>query len=100
MLNSRPTSPRPLRSRRSSFSSQPGYWSPSGWLRARRYAVSLRAELTATVGDVDIELSLEVAAGECLALAGPSGAGKTTILHYLAGIKTPARGAIVCAEEA
>src|SRR5207253_7403162 len=42
----------------------------------------------------------EVAAGECLALAGPSGAGKTTVLHYLAGIKTPARGAIVCADEA
>jgi len=62
--------------------------------------VSLRAELTATVGDVDIELSLEVAAGECLALAGPSGAGKTTILQYLAGIKTPARGAIACADEA
>jgi molybdate transport system ATP-binding protein len=58
--------------------------------------VSLRAELAATVGDLDIELTLEVPAGVCLALAGPSGAGKTTILRYLAGVQTPAHGAIVC----
>jgi molybdate transport system ATP-binding protein len=61
--------------------------------------VSLRADLAGSVGDVGIELSLEVAAGACLALAGPSGAGKTTILHYLAGIKAPARGSIACGGE-
>jgi molybdate transport system ATP-binding protein len=61
--------------------------------------VSLRAELAATVGELDIELTLEVAAGVCLALAGPSGAGKTTILHYIAGVKTPPRGLIACGGE-
>jgi molybdate transport system ATP-binding protein len=61
--------------------------------------VTLRAELAGTVGDLDIELTIEVAAGVCLALAGPSGAGKTTILHYLAGVKTPRRGVISCGDE-
>jgi molybdate transport system ATP-binding protein len=61
--------------------------------------VSLRAELAATVGDLDIELTLEVEEGVCLALAGPSGAGKTTVLRYLAGIKRPPRGVIVCGGE-
>jgi molybdopterin-binding protein len=58
--------------------------------------VSLRAELASRVGDLDIELTLEVPAGVCLALAGPSGAGKTTILRYLAGVAAPGRGAIAC----
>jgi len=61
--------------------------------------VTLRAELAANVGDLDIELTIEVAAGVCLALAGPSGAGKTTILHYIAGVETPRRGAIACGDE-
>jgi molybdate transport system ATP-binding protein len=61
--------------------------------------VSLRAELAATVGELDIELALEVAAGACLAFAGPSGAGKTTILRYIAGVRTPPRGVIVCGGE-
>ena len=34
---------------------------------------------------VRARLGLEVAAGECLALAGPSGAGKTTVLRAIAG---------------
>ena len=49
----------------------------------------LRAELAGTVGDIELEVSLRVAAGRCLALAGPSGAGKTTILRLIAGTATP-----------
>jgi molybdate transport system ATP-binding protein len=61
--------------------------------------VSLRAELAATVGDLELEVSLEVGAGSCLALAGPSAAGKTTILRWIAGIADPARGLITCGGE-
>jgi molybdate transport system ATP-binding protein len=59
----------------------------------------LRAELARTVGDIGLEVSLRVPAGRCLALAGPSGAGKTTILRLIAGTATPLRGRIVCGEQ-
>ncbi|CAI7976964.1 Lipoprotein-releasing system ATP-binding protein LolD [Frankia sp. Hr75.2] len=36
--------------------------------------------------------SLEIRAGEVIALMGPSGAGKSTLLHCLAGIIGPERG--------
>ncbi|MCC7372817.1 MAG: ABC transporter ATP-binding protein [Chloroflexi bacterium] len=39
-------------------------------------------------------LSLEVAAGECVALLGSSGSGKTTILRLLGGLVPAERGAI------
>jgi molybdate transport system ATP-binding protein len=45
----------------------------------------LHAELAHSVGEVELEIALDVAPGRCLALAGPSGAGKTTILRLLAG---------------
>lgn len=37
-------------------------------------------------------ISLEVAPGECLVLAGPNGTGKTTLLSLLAGIAPPKEG--------
>ena len=38
--------------------------------------------------------SLEIAAGEQVALIGRSGTGKTTLLHILAGILRPDRGEV------
>jgi molybdate transport system ATP-binding protein len=61
--------------------------------------VSLHAELASTVGELELEVILDVPAGRCLALAGPSGAGKTTILRWLAGVTKPASGMIACGGE-
>src|SRR5436305_7135840 len=54
----------------------------------------LRAELEAT--EPPLELELEVQAGECVALAGPSGAGKTSALRALAGLLHPEAGRVEC----
>ena len=54
----------------------------------------LRAELAHAVGALELDIRLDVPAGRCLALAGPSGAGKTTILRLLAGTARPDRGRI------
>ena len=59
----------------------------------------LCAELSSTVGDIELEVSLQVAAGRCLALAGPSGAGKTTILRLIAGTATPKKGRVLSGEQ-
>jgi putative ABC transport system ATP-binding protein len=37
-------------------------------------------------------ISLDIAAGEFLALMGPSGSGKSTLLHIIAGIDRPTNG--------
>lgn len=39
-------------------------------------------------------LSLEIGAGETVALVGPSGCGKSTALRLLAGLETPTRGEV------
>ncbi len=43
---------------------------------------------------IRLEVELTVAAGQTLALVGPSGAGKTTILRSIAGLHRPPRGCI------
>ena len=40
------------------------------------------------------DVSLDVAAGEMLALAGPNGSGKSTLLALLAGVRVPAAGVV------
>jgi molybdate transport system ATP-binding protein len=59
----------------------------------------LRAELAHPLRDFDLDVALEVADGRCLAVAGPSGAGKTTVLRAIAGLVRPRTGLVSCGEE-
>jgi putative ABC transport system ATP-binding protein len=40
-------------------------------------------------------VNLSLAAGECVAVMGPSGVGKTSLLNCIAGIVTPASGSVL-----
>jgi len=53
-------------------------------------------DLRARVGRIDLEVAAEVRAGECLALVGPSGAGKTSVLRAIAGLLHPETGRVTC----
>lgn len=58
----------------------------------------LRVEAATRLGELSLAVELEVAAGSCLALAGPSGAGKTSVLRVAAGLLRPQRGRVSCAD--
>jgi molybdate transport system ATP-binding protein len=51
------------------------------------------------LGAFELDAALAVGAGECVALAGPSGAGKTSLLRVVAGLLHPREGHVVCGEE-
>ena len=51
-----------------------------------------------SLGGLDLDVALSVPAGGCVALAGPSGAGKTTILRIVAGLLRPDAGRVCCGE--
>ena len=48
--------------------------------------MTLEARVRTGVGDFDLDVQLEVAAGELVAVLGPNGAGKTSLLRALAGL--------------
>ena len=60
---------------------------------------TLRAEMETPLREFQLALELEAQAGEPLALVGPSGAGKTSVLRILAGLLRPSRGRIGLGEE-
>lgn len=55
-------------------------------------AAAARASIELRVEARDVELSLEIAAGETVAVLGPNGAGKSTLLDVTAGLVHPDRG--------
>ena len=59
----------------------------------------LRVEAATRLGAFRLDVALEVPSGACLALAGPSGAGKTSVLRVVAGLVEPERGRVSCGEE-
>jgi molybdate transport system ATP-binding protein len=54
----------------------------------------LRVEARHQLGDLLLDVELAVKRGECLALAGPSGAGKTSLLRVAAGLLRPEQGRV------
>ena len=59
----------------------------------------LRVEASTRLGGFELDVALEAPPGRCLALAGPSGAGKTSVLRIVAGLVRPDRGRVACGEE-
>jgi len=59
----------------------------------------LRIEARTALGPIRLDVALDVAAGRCLALAGPSGAGKTSVLRIVAGLLRPEHGRVACGDD-
>lgn len=49
----------------------------------------------AVAGPAVDDISLDVSAGECVALLGPSGSGKSTVLRTIAGLDVPTAGRVI-----
>ncbi|MFI9507509.1 sulfate/molybdate ABC transporter ATP-binding protein [Nocardia sp. NPDC052566] len=70
--------------------------------RPMRRAVAARSdrvddgglEVVARLADRDLDVEIEVAAGEVLAVLGPNGAGKSTLLEIVSGLVVPDAGRV------
>ncbi len=62
-------------------------------------AAGLEVSVHTGLGQIDLSVALAVEPGRCLALAGASGAGKTSVLRTVAGLLTPQDGTVRCAGE-
>lgn len=60
----------------------------------------LQVAATTRLGALDLDIALHVEAGRSLALAGPSGAGKTSVLRIVAGLLQPRAGTVRCGTHA
>jgi len=56
----------------------------------------LAAAVETRLRHLELAVELEVESGRCVALAGPSGAGKTSFLRAVAGLLSPERGRVEC----
>jgi molybdate transport system ATP-binding protein len=61
--------------------------------------VSLEVATETQLGHLDLDVAVTLEGGRCLALAGPSGAGKTSVLRTVAGLLRPTRGRVRCGDE-
>jgi molybdate transport system ATP-binding protein len=61
--------------------------------------VTLLARIEVPAREFEVAVEIEVAAGNCLGLVGPSGAGKTTVLRAIAGLRRPRSGEISLGSE-
>jgi molybdate transport system ATP-binding protein len=61
--------------------------------------MTLVARVEVPAREFDVAVDIDVATGACLALVGPSGAGKTTVLRAIAGLRRPRSGEITLGSE-
>lgn len=56
---------------------------------------SIKRQLHGANGEFLLDVELQIAEGELIALFGPSGVGKTTLLRCLAGLDQPEQGSLI-----
>jgi molybdate transport system ATP-binding protein len=59
----------------------------------------LHAEARTRFGSFELDIQVQAESGRCLAIAGPSGAGKTSLLRIVAGLLTPDSGRVACGSD-